>query len=87
MTTLPTSPFPELRPLEEKRKVPSLAELLSGGEAFPIDPAPVSAPPARPALKIHRMPRNGEAASAKAISVLSSAATSGSFQGSALFAR
>ena len=42
MTTLPTSPFPELRPLEEKRKVPSLAELLSGGEAFPIDPAPVA---------------------------------------------
>jgi hypothetical protein len=66
VTTLPTSPFPELRPLEEKRKVPSLAELLSGGEAFPIDPAPVPAPPARPALKIHRMPRNGEAASAKA---------------------
>ena len=38
MTTLPTTPFPELQALDKKRKVPSLAELLGDGPAFPVSP-------------------------------------------------
>ena len=61
MTALPTSPFPELRSLEKKRKIPPLAELLGGDAALPVAPAPSMARPARPPLRISRMPRNGMA--------------------------
>lgn len=43
MATLPTSPFPELHALDEKRKVPSLAELL-GDAALPVKTPDTSIP-------------------------------------------
>ena len=60
MTTLPTSPFPELRPLEKKRKIPPLSELLSGDAVLPVESVPVATRPARPTLRISRLPRNGD---------------------------
>ncbi|NNM28860.1 MAG: hypothetical protein HKO57_05020 [Akkermansiaceae bacterium] len=45
MTELPTTPFPELRPLDEKRRVPSLSDLLRGGPGFPAPAGPAGKPP------------------------------------------
>lgn len=68
MTTLPTSPFPELRPLEQSRQVPSLADLLSNKTGLPVQttppaepPRPAPAPskiplPTRPPLRVTRLP-------------------------------
>lgn len=50
MTTLPTTPFPELRPLDQKRTVPSLAELLGTDSSLPLN-----APPEP--IKFERRPR------------------------------
>ena len=68
MSQLPTTPFPELQPLEQKRKVPSLAELL-GSES----PLPVNAPPEPVKLEGHRrlpglstLPKNEPAADSTA---------------------
>jgi len=63
VTTLPTSPFPELRPLDESRQVPSLAELLSTKTSLPVETGPppspqpgATAPAQRPPLGVPRFP-------------------------------
>jgi hypothetical protein len=58
VTTLPTSPFPELHALDKKRKVPSLSELL-GDASLPVGPSDTSIPlPGKPKLPgISRLPK------------------------------
>lgn len=66
VSTLPTSPFPELRPLEESREVPSLGELLRSKTSLPIRTTPMeesppaiaprTAPATRPPLQVSRFP-------------------------------
>ncbi len=41
MNPLPTTPFPELQALDQKRKVPSLTDLLGDGPGLPVSPAPI----------------------------------------------
>lgn len=73
MTTLPTSPFPELHALDEKRKVPSLAELLSGSSMLPIEvPAPtLRLTPRSPLQGISRLPHPEAAPSTSGTQALS----------------
>lgn len=59
MSTLPTTPFPELQALDQKRKVPSLADLLGDGPGLPINPLPAPIPLAgKPKLSgLSRLPQ------------------------------
>ena len=56
VTTLPTSPFPELKPLDERRQVPSLAELLTSSSSLPVETPATQRGPKRPALRVPRFP-------------------------------
>lgn len=59
VTELPTTPFPELRALEARRRVPSLTDLLQGAPSLPSGPPTPPATSEGPALELPDLPVAG----------------------------